>query len=534
MGYSPKISLILSIVFVNLLTLLVLLVREYYIIYHHIYTYFLVSLAIFIVTSLGVVFYWRHSGITCTCIPWVIGTSLFLAIPISFYPNTVNNPDVIKMLQLTSFLMSKNFELARHIDYSAFPGFSYILGIISVTVGMSINIKLASLVYILFSFVLLLVVFALGMKSKQPSMYMLILFSLGFIYSFNYLSPQMLGQILLVTSLIALLNTNLSFMARFVVWSISYIGVLLIHPESMIMLFLIFIFYFIVFSLTLEKQKRPVMMLTSIILFSILTTVYLIFFVPSNGPEYILKAPLAYFMELKNVVFHLFTHGKDSVVTSSTIKPSNILIFSKINLTYNLILLVFVIYLLIKYTNMYLEYGILMLSFMTSAIAFVAIFGLSFGQFIGRPAFAVSLVVSIVLTKYLNTRRARAILGVTLIALLFMLISFPARVAPQEWNVHAQNYYPPIDFIIDHHTQKQRDIYYFLYPNPGISIQKAEYVILPIGQKEYVIGMSNFFGWNAQKAMKQIMLSYEYQGIIYTNTKSLTMWKCVSSSFIRR
>jgi len=528
-----KISILLTIFFlINILTMLVYLFRKYYIIYHNFRIYSTISLLMILIIIMEIII-WKDYDMLLV-LTSIMGASLLLAVPLSFYPNIVNNPDVIKMLQLTSFILQGNFELARHIDYSAFPGFSYLFGITSIITGIPIGIKFASLMYILFSVILLVVIVALGRYSHWGGMYLLIVFSLGFVYSFDYLSPQLLGQILLITSLLIMLtelNVELSI-SRFTVLLICYAGTVITHPESAMMLLFALIFYLGFTNFVVKNSPIITLFGKIMIIFTILIS-YMFFFVPSFGPSYILRAPLVILFNIKEFMFQLlnFGHKTRYVVTSSSIKPFYIKTLSNINIVYNFLLLLLSAYIFKKHKRKFFKHVVLMLSFFASAGIFLFIFGFSFGQFIGRPAFAVSLILAILISQHLiKVQRKTTVIFAIVSIFVLLFATFPARVAPQEWNVHSENYYPPMGFI-NYCTKGEVYTFYFLYPNPGISINQANYIILPIGQIEYVSGMSKFFGWDAQKSMRKIIMSSKYQGIIYENKFSLILWRDNNAGF---
>ncbi|ASJ15373.1 hypothetical protein [Thermococcus radiotolerans] len=505
--------LIVILLLINTITIWTYLLRKYYIIYYNLQIYNLISLVTFVLVVMGIIVHKRDIKGTGILLAGVMGISLLLAVPLSFYPYVVNNPDVIKMLQLTSLLLNREFELARHIDYSAFPGFSYIVGTISVIIGMPLRVKLASLVYILSSFVFLLTVIALGKYSNWIGMYLLVLFSSGFIYSFDYLSPQLFGQILLITSLIMILNNKLTNNTRFVIIFLSYCGAILTHPESTLMLLVAFSLYFGITTFTTGKSVSITLMGTVLLLITLIA--YATFFVSSSGPGYILKTAMAFLLNINEIILYLFTRGSKSVVTSASIKPQSIIVLSQANILYNASLLLLAIYVFWKHRREFLGYGILMFSFIISAGIFLFIFGFSSGQFVGRSAFGVSLILAILVARYIIKRQDKITILFTIFSVLILLFAtFPARVAPQEWNVHAENYYPPVYFIVNHYTREYKTIYYFLYPNVGVSIREANYVILPTGQKVYVSGMGRYLGWDAEKIIRRLTVQ---NSIVYSN-----------------
>ncbi|NJE00445.1 hypothetical protein [Thermococcus sp. JdF3] len=511
--------LIVILLFINMTTVWTYLFREYYRIYYHLQTYYIASLLILIVIILGLLIL-KDLGIS---LAGVVGASIFLAVPISFYPNITNNPDVIKMLQLTSLLLRRDFELARHVDYSAFPGFSYIVGIVSVLVKVPLRIELASFLYVLLTIMFLLLLVTLGKSSRWVGVYLLILFSEGFIYSFEYFSPQLFGQILLITALIIMLNTSISPEKGFILFSLVYCGTVVTHPESMLMLLIAFTLYYGRNIFLTGNSKSAPRILTQIAVFLIILTAYSIFFISSFGPSYILKMPLVYLQQIDKIIFHLFKSEGGAVVTSSSIKPLNIHIPSIINILYNAFLLLFAIYLLKKYKREFFGYWILIFSFFISAGVFLLVFGFSFGQFIGRPALAVSLIVGILVARYFSKKDTKiARISSVFFLTVLLLVSFPARVAPQEWNVHVENYYPPIFFIMSNGVREHGGIYYFLYPNINISIKQANYVILPVGQKVYLSGMERYLGWDVDRILHQLS---KLNSVVYSNGLSTIVLK---------
>ncbi|ASJ10308.1 hypothetical protein A3L12_02850 [Thermococcus sp. P6] len=497
--------------------------REYYIIYHHLRVYYSISL-LFLLISL-ILSVSNHK--TLPVLGCTLGVSLFIAVPLAFYPSIVNNPDVIKMLKLTALITHGDFELAKNIDYSAFPGFSYIFGTASIIVGAKLDILFASVLYILLAAILLLSVIVLGKNSKWISIYLLIVFSEGFIYSFNYLSPQLLGQILFILGVSIMIKFKGAEEREYLILLlILYGGLLLTHPESTLMLLSAFLCYSLGTVLANRNLRGVNSVITQVLTFFVMLITYVVFFASMHGPAYILKAPIVHIGYFFRLFLNLLNSENSKIVTSSLIKPEVVYMFEKVNILYNGALLIFTIYLLVKYKKELFTYGALLFSFFISSGIFLVIFGPSFSEFVGRPAFGVSLVVGILTAKYLRDKRdIEKSVSVLFLAVL-VLFSFPARVSPQEWNVHVENYYPPIEFIDVHKFPKTNsdDTYYFLYPNVGTSLNQSKYIILPIGQKIYKKGMSSFFGWDANRVMYDIFQKGRHKGTIYSNDLSVVLW----------
>lgn len=80
------------------------LFRKYYIIYHHYYIYHAASFVILVIIIILKIIYnvtVENENKYTKCMALfgsVVGISLFFAVPLSYYPNIVNNPDVIKIL----------------------------------------------------------------------------------------------------------------------------------------------------------------------------------------------------------------------------------------------------------------------------------------------------------------------------------------------------------------------------------------------------------------------------------------------------
>lgn len=519
------------------------LFRKYYIIYYHYNIYYVASFIILaIIFVLKIIYnvtvenenkYTKFVALFGS----IVGTSLFFAVPLSYYPNIVNNPDVIKILYLSNFIMMKNHaEIHYSVDYLAFPGLSYLLAMSSIIVGMPLKISFVSILYIVFSFMLLFGVLTFGKHSNNVILYLLIVLSSGFIYSFNYFSPQLLGQILFIVALYSLLNNRFSEKSRFIITFVLYLGALIIHPESFIMLFITIVLYFGFVSFIMERSINVVILLRKITIFLIVGLTYIIFYVSSSGPEYIIKQPLMYLANIdiviKEIILQVFHKDSTLIVTSSLIKPKVIYILDKINILYNIFLMAVVIYISWQLKKEIFKHLILMLSLILSGIVFLIIFASSFGEFVGRIALGISVLISIIISYYFSEKKVKnkkkgrnecSHVFIIFIILLTILVTFPTRVVPHEWNVLAENYYPPINFISTHSTTATYKLYYFLYPNINVSIQSAEYIVLPIGQKNYILGMSKFLGWNAEEVMDKIVRSEKYKGIIYSNELSLIL-----------
>jgi len=511
--------LIKLLLFVNLLTLWIFLFREYYIVYHHIKIYYLVSGTIAVLIMIFATLFKKY--IKLAGLVSLVGISLYLALPLSFWPKITSNPDVIKMLQLTMLILNKKFQLAK-TAYVAFPGFSYIVGIVGTVTGMPLQIKISALLYMFLSIIFAVGIFTFGRYPRWTTGFLVILLSSGFVYSFNYFSPQLIAQILYVLFLVTLLSTNVSNKTHFLVLVILYSAIILLHPQTTLMTLMAFLLYFGFHSFINQQSKN--ISWTKLILPIILLTFYMLFFASSFGSGTgILKKSIMYLRNIDIIISKFVVSIKDIifpearvVTTSATLKPGLIKTLYKINIFYNGALL----------------YGILLVStFLTSGILVIITgFGLksSLSGVILRPAIGASFVISVLISDYLMEKRSNYHMNVFIFTglclLIILFVTFPSRVPPQESDVHEENYYPPLNFIGGHGGDEIMDTYYFLYPSLK-SIDESKYMVLPIGQDTYVSGMSNWVKYNPKSVMDEILKRHEYNAIIYDNSLAKILWR---------
>lgn len=532
---KSHVYLINLLFFVNLLTLWTFLFREYYIIYHHLKIYYLASGMIMLLIVTFALFFKKY--IRAAELVSLVGISLYLAVPLSFWPKITSNPDVIKMLQLTTLVLNKDFQLAARIDYVAFPGFSYIIGIIGVVIGIPLKIEISALLYILFSIIFLIGIFTVGKYSKLGE-FLSILFSLGFVYSFTYFSPQLIAQILYMLVLAILLNPNVFNKKYFLVLMILYFATITLHPETNLMTLTLFLLYFGFYKFIRKQGNINWIGLTMPI---ILLTSYMLFFASSfSAGTVLLKRSIAYLEYIDTVIFNFIILIKNILLpetrvasTSATIKPEFVGPLYKINTLYNGTLLLLSLYFLLKQPRKYFNYGIILVSTFLASFILIILVGFGISSDIGaagvalRPAIGASVIISILIANHLtknisNSHNMSAIAVLCLIMIFF--VTFPSRIPSQEWNVHSEYYLPPLNFIDDHGGNRLMDTYYFLYSNIK-SIKESKYIVLPTGQDIYVLGMSKWVGYNVKSSVDKILQGYQYDAIVYDNNLAKILWR---------
>ncbi len=511
-----------GLITINLTTLWVYIFKQYYIFYYNLFTlmlYFLSVLSFLLLISIQ----FRNKAFQFLT---SLGFSFYFATPLSMYPNLVNNPDVIKILQLTRLIMENNYILAKRVDYSAFPGFSYILASISYLTGNDVGIPLAASIYIVLSTILILLTANIGKYAKNHWLFLSIVFSLGFIFSSNYLSAQMFGQIVMLTVFVLTLRMFTSHTSPWKVVPVflaSIAGCLVLHPESYIMAVLLTLTaIFVIESSIFRRFKITGRFVRVFLIIFVITAAYTIYFIVTFGPSYILEMPFVYLTRFHEVLMSLFGIGehKEKIVTSSTVKPSYIDIYSNINIAYSgLLFLMSVVHSLRQ--KMVKEVAILS-SFVFSSALFLVIFAMSPGEFIGRTAFGISLAIGLILTNLGDKVTKKNISTLFSLFLgVMIVVSFIARVPPGEWNVDAFEYKPPLSFL-EAYGIASNSIYLY-YPNYE-SIGN-EFVIVPFGHVRYLTGVGRWVGQDlvseAHKIVFDILIKKEAGGIVYNSNVSI-------------
>lgn len=452
-GYIQRLLIIL--ISLAILNVSLWFFRVTYIFYYHIGEYLLFSsvfLIIILILALKIknvraLFLFAE----ITMIVWFLSSSL------SMYPN-LNNSDVLKMAKVTSLFLEGI--TPRAIDYGAFPGYSFLLGVTNVVTEGNLSINFHYIVFECLSLVLLLFILLLQRDMPGQELFPLVLFSSGFVLSFYYLSPQFIGLVLAVALIFVLLKSyvNQGDKRYQLVGYILFVAVIMTHAETTLTVLLIITFYYlgILFLERIKNRTSPMRIL-----------------VRQLSPFYIILFSYVVFTMLKNTIMTLFVKGaltnlllllqglSPKLGTKigppvSFLKPEYIQHLDKLSYAYNLSIATFVLYFWTKHraakkgrvSSKELSFLFLTGWMLLGVVFAMGIFFIINRQFLFRPIFYVSLFTSILFSVTFERalrvssfkHREQLQKGILVIIFaVFLLISFPSRIYPYEGNVYPQD-----------------------------------------------------------------------------------------------